>query len=74
MLAGGIKKEEALGTFGYHFDIRGGIKGLEKRAEQKRIENLLHLQKPLFNIGIHHAIIKDIPNLAVIRPASGIES
>ncbi|MGB3642392.1 MAG: FAD-dependent oxidoreductase [Rivularia sp. (in: cyanobacteria)] len=73
MLAGGVRNEEALGTFGYHFDIRGGIKGLGKRAEQKRIENLLHLQKPLFNIGIQHAIIKDIPNLAVISPASGFE-
>lgn len=73
MLAGGVRNEEALGTFGYHFDIRGGIKGLGKRAEQKRIENLLHLQKPLFNIGVQHAIIKDIPNLAVISPASGFE-
>ncbi len=73
MLAGGVRKDEALGTFGYHFDIRGGIKGLGIRAEQKRIENLLHVQKPLFNIGIQHAIIKDIPNLAVISPASGFE-
>ncbi len=73
MLAGGVRNEEALGTFGYHFDIRGGIKGLGKRAEQKRIKNLLHLQKPLFNIGIQHAIIKNIPNLAVISPASGFE-
>ncbi len=73
MLAGGVKKEEALGTFGYHFDIRGGIKGLGRRAEQKRIENFLHLQKPLFNIGIQHALIKDIHNLAVISPASGFE-
>jgi len=73
MLAGGVRNEVALGTFGYHFDIRGGIKGLGKRAEQKRIENLLHLQKPLFNIGIQHAVIKDIPNLAVISPASGFE-
>ncbi|MGB3757683.1 MAG: FAD-dependent oxidoreductase [Rivularia sp. (in: cyanobacteria)] len=73
MLAGGVRNEEALGTFGYHFDIRGGIKGLDKRAEQKRIENLSHLQKPLFNIGIQHAIIKNIPNLGVISPASGFE-
>ncbi len=73
MLTGGVRQDEALGTFGYHFDIRGGIKGLGIRAEQKHIHNLLHLQQPLFNIGIQHALIKDIPNLAVISPASGFE-
>ncbi|MEA5594537.1 FAD-dependent oxidoreductase [Rivularia sp. UHCC 0363] len=73
MLAGGVRQDEALGTFGYHFDIRGGIKGLGTRAERKRINNLLHLQQPLFNIGIQHALIRDISNLAVISPASGFE-
>ncbi|NJL81405.1 MAG: FAD-dependent oxidoreductase, partial [Richelia sp. SM2_1_7] len=73
MLAGGVNQNEALGTFGYHFDIRGGIKGLDTRAEEKQIDHLLHIQQPLFNIGIQHALIKDIPNLAVISPASGFE-
>lgn len=73
MLAGGVRNDEALGTFGYHFDIRGGIKGLGQRVEKQGIGNLLYLKKPLFNIGIQHALIKNIPNLAVISPASGFE-
>jgi hypothetical protein len=28
---------------------------------------------PVFNIGIQHALIKDVPNLAVVSPASGFE-
>ncbi|MGB3653695.1 MAG: S-layer homology domain-containing protein [Rivularia sp. (in: cyanobacteria)] len=73
MLAGGVPENEALGTFGYHFDIRGGIKGLGNRALQKGLEIFsLHLP-PLFNFGIQHALIKDTPNLAVISPASGFE-
>ena len=73
MLAGGISPGEALGTFGYHFDIRGGIKGLGDRALQRGLEEVsLHLP-PLFNFGIQHALIKNVINLAVISPASGFE-
>ena len=73
MLAGGIPENEALGTFGYHFDIRGGIKGLGNRALEKGLEQVsLHLP-PLTNFGIQHALVKDVPNLAVISPASGFE-
>ncbi len=73
MLAGGVPAWEALGTFGYHFDIRGGIKGLGDRATEKGLNIVsLHLP-PLFNFGIQHALIKDVPNLAVISPASGFE-
>ena len=31
----------------------------------------LSFQLPVFNVGIQHAIIKDIPNLAVVSPGSG---
>ena len=73
MLAGGVRENEALGTFGYHFDIRGGIKGLGNRALEKGLEQFsLHLP-PLSNFGIQHALVKDVPNLAVISPASGFE-
>ena len=73
MLAGGVPENEALGTFGYHFDIRGGIKGLGNRALEKGLEQFsLHLP-PLTNFGIKHALVKDVPNLAVISPASGFE-
>jgi hypothetical protein len=70
MLLGGVSASEALGTFGYHFDIRGGIKGLDERAAQKGFNNLA-VNPPLFNVGIQHALVKDVPNLAVISPASG---
>lgn len=73
MLAGGVPENEALGTFGYHFDIRGGIKGLGNRVLEKGLEQFsLHLP-PLSNFGIQHALVKDVPNLAVISPASGFE-
>ena len=73
MLAGGVPPEEALGTFGYHFDIRGGIKGLGNRTLEKGLKEVfLHLP-PLSNFGIQHALIKNVPNLAVISPASGFQ-
>lgn len=73
MLGGGVPASEALGSFGYHFDVRGGIKDLEDRAAQKGFENLLALNPPLFNIGIKHALIKNVANLAVVSPCSGFE-
>jgi hypothetical protein len=70
MLMGGIPTAEALGTFGYHFDIRGGILGLKERAQAKGIQQI-YFQQPLFNVGMRHAIVRSVPNLAVISPASG---
>lgn len=70
LLMGGIPTAEALGTFGYHFDIRGGIRGLKERAKEQGISQI-YFPRPLFNIGMRHAIVKSIPNLAVISPASG---
>lgn len=72
MLRGGVSEREGLGTFGYHFDIRGGIKGLERNANRQGIFDL-RFEKPLFNMGIRHALLRDVPNLAVISPASGFE-
>jgi FAD dependent oxidoreductase len=70
MLAGGVSASEALGTFGYAFDVRGGIAGIERVANQQGI-NSLRFRAPLFNVGIRHAIARSVPNLAVISPASG---
>lgn len=72
MLLGGVPANEALGTFGYYFDTRGGIKGLTDRAANQGF-NTIHFRQPLTNIGIRHALIKQIPNLAVVSPASGFE-
>jgi hypothetical protein len=73
MLAGGVPESEALGTFGYAFDIRGGIAGIEMQAAGKGLSADLMFKPPLFNIGIRHALIKAVPNLAVISPASGFD-
>lgn len=75
MLAGGVPSSEALGTFGYHFDVRGGISGLGTKASTKgyNVDNLQFLVPPLFNIGIQHALVQDVPNLAVISPGSGFK-
>ena len=73
MLSGGVPDAEALGTFGYAFDVRGGIAGIEKLANDKGINSDLSFKPPLFNIGIRHALMKTIPNLAVVSPASGFD-
>lgn len=72
LLSGGVPAQEALGTFGYAFDARGGIEGLKERAAELGW-NTIHFRSPLSNIGIRHALIKAIPNLAVVSPASGFE-
>ncbi|MEB3181376.1 MAG: FAD-dependent oxidoreductase [Nostocaceae cyanobacterium] len=71
MLSGGVPANEALGTFSYHLDVRGGIHGLGAKAANKGIKSISFFTPPTFNIGIRHALVKDIPNLAVISPGSG---
>jgi FAD dependent oxidoreductase len=64
MLAGGVPTNEAIGTFGYDFDVCDGTNGFG---------NLALLTPPLFNIGIQHALLKYVSNLAVVSPCSGFE-
>ena len=70
MLQGGTRATEGLASFGYSFDIRGGIHGLDERAMALGFKDT-HFPKPLFNVGIGHALLADVPNLAVVSPASG---
>jgi hypothetical protein len=72
MLAGGVPAGEALGTFGYAFDVRGEIDGLKDRAGIAGFDTI-KFPAPLMNVGIQHALIKSVPNLAVVSPASGFE-
>lgn len=73
MMAGAVPANQALGTFGYHLDVRGGIPGLGDRALQLAIGSITFHQPPLFNIGIHHALVRSVVNLAVVSPASGFD-
>ncbi len=73
MMAGGAPAAEALGTFAYHLDVRGGIPGLGRLANGKGISNISFHYPPVFNIGIRHALLKNVRNLAVVSPASGFE-
>jgi hypothetical protein len=73
MLLGGVPANEALGTFSYHFDIRGGIQGIREKANSLGWFKSMAFKKPTFNIGIRHALIKNVPNLAVVSPCSGFE-
>ena len=73
MLLGGVPAAEAIGTFCYHLDVRGGITGLGNKASAKGISSISFLHQPLFNIGIRHALLRDVPNLAVVSPGSGFE-
>lgn len=70
MLGSGVPATEALGTFGYHFDVRGGIEGLGQKARAKGYESVSIHAKPVFNVGMDHAQVKSVPNLAVVSPAS----
>jgi FAD dependent oxidoreductase len=73
MLQGGISANEALGTFGYYLDVRGGIDGLGLKAREQGMTSISFHALPVFNIGMHHALMQTVPNLAVISPASGFD-
>ncbi|MEO0374369.1 MAG: FAD-dependent oxidoreductase, partial [Cyanobacteria bacterium P01_A01_bin.17] len=71
MTAGGVPASEALGTFGYHLDDRGGIDGLDEQVQQSSLRSLNFRQLPIFNYGFRHALPTERQNLAVLGPASG---
>ena len=73
MMAGGVPGPEAIGTFAYHLDVRGGIVGLGKRANAIGINNISFHYPPIYNIGIRHTLLKKIRNLAVVSPGSGFD-
>ncbi|NJL01591.1 MAG: FAD-dependent oxidoreductase [Spirulinaceae cyanobacterium SM2_1_0] len=70
MLAGGIPAAEALGSFAYYFDVRGGIRGIGSKALELGFASV-SFGLPTFNYGIRHAQLTTVPNLAVISPGSG---
>lgn len=72
MAMGGVSDSEALGTFSYHLDVRGGITGIGELATRLGIEKLnIHMDMPTFNYGFRHTIPVERNNLAVLSPASG---
>jgi hypothetical protein len=72
MAGGGVRAAEALGTFTYHLDVRGGITGMGVRAFKLGIKKLnLHVHMPTFNYGFRHTLPVERDNLAVLSPASG---
>ncbi|MDJ0577571.1 MAG: FAD-dependent oxidoreductase [Xenococcaceae cyanobacterium MO_234.B1] len=71
MTDGGVSAEEALGTFSYHLDARGGIAGLEERIAEKGIHEIRGFLMPTFNYGFRHTLPVEYENLAVLSPASG---
>jgi tetratricopeptide (TPR) repeat protein len=71
MAAGGVPTDEALGTFGYHLDDRGGIEGLDERVNSTALRLFDFDQMPVFNYGFRHTLPEEKENLAVLGPASG---
>ncbi len=72
MARGGVSTAEALGTFTYHLDVRGGITGMGLRALKLGIPKLnLHVHMPTFNYGFRHTLPVERDNLSVLSPASG---
>jgi hypothetical protein len=59
MARGGVDAAEALGTFTYALDFRGGL------------STWLPPAKPTFNYGYRHTLPRELTNLAVLGPASG---
>ena len=59
MANGGVPHNQALGTFSYFLDFRGGLKGIPG------------FPKPTFNFGYRHTLPQDLDNLAVLGPAAG---
>ncbi|MGB3573589.1 MAG: FAD-dependent oxidoreductase, partial [Phormidesmis sp.] len=71
MAAGGVPASEALGTFGYHLDDRGGIEGLDEEVEDSVLRLFDFENMPVFNYGFRHTLPQEKENLAVLGPASG---
>ena len=59
MAEGGVPRDQALGTFTYNLDFRGGLREFIPRA------------RPTFNFGYRHTLPAGISNLAVLGPSSG---
>ncbi|MEO0705345.1 MAG: FAD-dependent oxidoreductase [Cyanobacteria bacterium J06649_5] len=71
MAAGGVPAGEAIGTFGYHLDDRGGIDGLDEQVGDSVLRLFDFENMPVFNYGFRHTLPQERENLAVIGPASG---
>lgn len=71
MSDGGVPAAEALGTFSYHLDARGGIAGLREKAVEAGIHEIKNVFMPTFNYGFRHTLPVEYENLAVLGPASG---
>lgn len=71
MAAGGVTTSEALGTFGYHLDDRGGIEGLDEQVDDTVLRLFDFENMPVFNYGFRHTLPQEKENLAVLGPASG---
>ena len=71
MTDGGVPAEEALGTFSYHLDARGGIDGFWERVAEKGIHEIRGFLMPTFNYGFRHTLPVELENLSVLSPASG---
>lgn len=61
MALGGVPAREALGTFTYALDLRGGVPGVYLPVRGR----------PTFNFGYGHTLPKEIRNLAVLGPSAG---
>lgn len=59
MARGGVPTAQALGTFTYNLDFRGGLAGVIPRP------------RPTFNFGFRHTLPRERDNLAVLGPSSG---
>ena len=59
MAQGGVPAAEALGTFTYPLDFRGGLSRFVTPA------------RPTFNFGYRHTLPRESTNLAVLGPAAG---
>lgn len=59
MAKSGVQRDQALGTFTYSLDFRGGLGEFIPPA------------RPTFNFGYRHTIPSEITNLAVLGPSSG---
>ena len=59
MARGGVPAAEALGTFTYPLDFRGGLSRFVPPA------------RPTFNFSYRHTLPRELANLAVLGPAAG---
>lgn len=73
MQAGGVDAKEAIGSYEYGVDIRGGLgKWFGQITEEYGIGDI-SLPKVDYNLGVEHTLSGQVANLSIVSPSGGYD-